>query len=207
MKLTIISDTHSDQEKLGSMSGDVLIHCGDMFNFFNSDDDEFDRMDEWFAKQDFELILCIGGNHDFELQKRASYTKQPFKNAVYLEGSAYQYKGVNFFGAPWVPDLYGQAYYTEHSELANRWANIPNNVDVLITHTPPGNILDKSSQGLVLGCEHLLTAVERAKPKLHCFGHIHHSSGSIKKGGTCFINAALADHHHKISKPPFQFEI
>ncbi len=65
MKITIISDTHGHHEKLGSLRGDVLIHCGDMFNMYSPNNDDIERMDDWFGKQDFEQILCVGGNHDF----------------------------------------------------------------------------------------------------------------------------------------------
>jgi predicted phosphodiesterase len=86
LKLTVISDTHGQHEKLGRLAGEVLIHCGDMFNMFGQNHEDFDCMDEWFAEQDFDLILCTGGNHDFELQKRSLYVDNPFKNAIYLGG-------------------------------------------------------------------------------------------------------------------------
>ena len=50
MKFTIISDTHGEHEKLGVMSGEVLIHCGDMFNMFGGNEDDFERIDDWFRR-------------------------------------------------------------------------------------------------------------------------------------------------------------
>ena len=207
MKLTIVSDTHGEQDKIGRLSGDVLIHCGDMFNMFNQTHEDFDRMDEWFGEQDFDLVLCIGGNHDFELQKRSGYVDNPFSNATYLEGKSYEFGGINFFGAPWVPDLYDQAFFTKDNKLSDKWADIPDNVDVLITHTPPAGILDVSSKGLVLGCRHLLEAIERTKPTVHCFGHVHASSGVHKDGATTFINAALVNSKYELSHPPYEIEL
>ncbi|KAK5126499.1 hypothetical protein LTR08_004764 [Meristemomyces frigidus] len=32
-----------------------------------------------------------------------------------------------------------------------------------------------------VGCETLLTAVERSRPLLHCFGHIHEGYGTLTK--------------------------
>lgn len=49
-------------------------------------------------------------------------------------------------------------------------------VDIMMTHGPPKDILDWTVDGTV-GCEHLLRAVSRARPKLHCFGHIHEANG------------------------------
>ena len=205
MKLTIISDTHLDHEKLGVMSGDVLIHCGDMFDLFGGSKSDFSRMDEWFGKQQFDLILCTGGNHDFELEERLNNTPQPFKNAVFLNGCRYEHKGVNFYGAPWVPELYRHAFFKEDSDLMNEWEKIPNDTDVLITHTPPVGVLDESSRGLTLGCPYLAENIDRVKPRLHCFGHVHHSSGVVEKYGRTYINASMVNREHHIIHKPYEF--
>ncbi len=207
LKLTVISDTHGKHTQLGRLRGDVLIHCGDMFNMFSQSHDDFDRMDAWFGEQDFDLILCVGGNHDFELEKRSTYAHSPFKNAVYLEGSAFDFDGIRFFGAPWIPELSGQAYYVDDYALPGKWAEIPSDVDVLITHTPPGGILDVSSRGLELGCPHLLSAIERTKPTVHCFGHVHASSGTHTNDTTTFVNAALVNSRYELHHPPYELEL
>ncbi|KAM7185599.1 Metallo-dependent phosphatase-like protein [Naviculisporaceae sp. PSN 640] len=55
---------------------------------------------------------------------------------------------------------------------------IPQGVDVVITHSPPEGILDRVDSGHRGGCEHLFAAVARARPRLHCFGHIHEGWGA-----------------------------
>lgn len=50
-------------------------------------------------------------------------------------------------------------------------------VDVVMTHGPPKGILDKCPGGSV-GCNNLLHALGRARPRMHCFGHIHESNGA-----------------------------
>lgn len=53
------------------------------------------------------------------------------------------------------------------------WTNrIPQDTDVLITHTPPQHHLD-----FALGCHGLLERVWIVKPKVHIFGHIHSGHG------------------------------
>lgn len=205
MKITIISDTHGEHDKLGVLAGEVLIHCGDMFNMFGSSADDFARMDEWFGKQRFDLILCIGGNHDFELEKHASYTRTPFKNAVYLEGDAFEYLGVKFYGAPWIPELRGQAFYKNDEDLELAWSKIPTDVDVLVTHTPPSGVLDVSSRGLKLGCEYLSAELASRAPVLHCFGHVHASSGIHRVGDTTYINAAQVNSQYQLSRQPYTY--
>ena len=83
MKITVISDTHGKHKDLGVMSGDVLIHCGDMFELYASNNDDVEGIDEWFGLQNFDLILCVGGNHDLDLEKKSRHGVNPFKNAVF----------------------------------------------------------------------------------------------------------------------------
>lgn len=48
----------------------------------------------------------------------------------------------------------------------------------MMTHGPPLGILDTVTYGKPVGCRNLLRAVERARPRLHCFGHIHEGWGA-----------------------------
>ncbi|KAB8301308.1 hypothetical protein EYC80_003189 [Monilinia laxa] len=53
------------------------------------------------------------------------------------------------------------------------------NIDIVMTHGPPRNFLDKvdAPDGHV-GCSSLLKALGRARPTLFCCGHIHEGHGS-----------------------------
>ncbi|KAK4988317.1 hypothetical protein LTR66_007355 [Elasticomyces elasticus] len=51
------------------------------------------------------------------------------------------------------------------------------NIDVMITHGPPYECLDKTVRNSRAGCPHLLRAVTRSRPLIHCFGHIHEGYG------------------------------
>ncbi|KAH7075742.1 Metallo-dependent phosphatase-like protein [Paraphoma chrysanthemicola] len=53
-------------------------------------------------------------------------------------------------------------------------------VDVMMTHGPPMGILDAVRTGDNVGCQHLLRAAQRCRPRLHCFGHIHEGWGAQK---------------------------
>ena len=82
--------------------------------------------------------------------------------------------GVKFWGSPWQPAFYDWAFNVPRGrQLAEMWALIPDDTDVLITHTPPYGILDQVENGELVGCEDLREALLRVKPKLHVFGHIH----------------------------------
>lgn len=52
-------------------------------------------------------------------------------------------------------------------------------VDIVMTHGPPQYVLDACANGNV-GCDNLLRAISRCRPRLHCFGHIHEGHGARK---------------------------
>jgi Icc-related predicted phosphoesterase len=188
--VTIISDTHLRHREIDLPGGDLLIHCGDMFDLFNETGSEVPEIDEWFGRQKYGRILCTGGNHDRKLESILARRPQPFRNAHFLKHEAVEIRGLKIFGTPWVPDLPTHAFHKRQSALAELWARIPSDLDILVTHTPPKGILDESSRGRSLGCPALAHEMQRLSPRLHCFGHIHASAGQQRMGETLFINAS-----------------
>lgn len=63
----------------------------------------------------------------------------------------------------------------------------------MMTHGPPMGILDAVQSGEHVGCEHLLRAARRCRPRMHCFGHIHEGWGAEKiqwaEGGELDVKA------------------
>jgi Icc-related predicted phosphoesterase len=185
MKLVIISDTHEYHQVVKVPDGDVLIHCGDFTHIGHSG--AIERFLEWFASQEHKHKIFICGNHEIE-----GMNEDLIPNGViYLENNSCIIDGVKFYGSPYTPKFYdwGFQYEREHAD----WSHIPNDTDVLITHGPPLGILDYVPGGGNVGCESLLQRVKEVAPKLHCFGHIHYSSGEEVVGETKFINAACCN--------------
>ncbi len=178
-----------------------------MFDLFDENPADMQDLDRWFGEQAFDLVLCTGGNHDFPLQAALDQSAQPFRHAVYLQDAGYSYQGVEFWGSPWVPVLDGHAFFADEQQLAQKWAQIPARTDVLITHTPPSDILDVSRSGCALGCAGLREAVERVAPALHCFGHIHESRGQLTHRGTHFVNGSSVQGDCTEVLPPIVVEI
>ena len=59
-------------------------------------------------------------------------------------------------------------------ECLSKWMQIPNDTDVLMTHTPPFGFNDLTQHEKHAGCSELLYCVkEIIKPRIHAFGHIH----------------------------------
>lgn len=90
------------------------------------------------------------------------------------------------FTSPWTSS-YGRWGFQYDADAQERHFAIPplnhsnrggEAVDVVMTHGPPLGILDATRIDTRAGCPHLLRAVARARPRLHCFGHIHEGAGA-----------------------------
>ncbi|KAJ5861046.1 uncharacterized protein N7529_008356 [Penicillium soppii] len=112
---------------------------------------------------------------------------------IYLEEGMHSFTlstGATFtvYASPYQPEFYRWAFAYERDE--DRYNAAPNGhqptnpipdfpgVDILLTHGPPVGILDQVPPDLNVGCEHLLRAAGRARPRIHLFGHIHEGWGA-----------------------------
>lgn len=146
---------------------DVVINAGDFLS------EDFAR--KVLDKEKVQTFV-IKGNWDYELK-----TKN--KNVKILVNEVFKYKGYFFLGVDW-------GYYPRIYELAK---GIDPKKLVVITHDPPFDILDMSYFGNNAGVMELREVIERVKPILHVFGHIHEAAGYMKHKGTLFVNAALPE--------------
>jgi Icc-related predicted phosphoesterase len=62
------------------------------------------------------------------------------------------------------------ASISANSKIAD--ADIPNDIDILVTHYPPYGILDED-----MGSTEILNFVLKSRPQWHLFGHIHSTAG------------------------------
>ena len=188
LRLVVLSDTHQHHRYLDPLpAGDVLIHCGDWSNWATTAQDTAD-FNAWLKTQSHPVKICVAGNHEMSLNGKDQETNEKIvNNAVYLQGQGCSFNGVSFWGGPWNKerDMFkcAKAFSIPPKESHRLWSRIPNDVDILITHSPPHGVLDrKDKQGKVshMGCPALFDQVVRACPTLHLFGHCHHDCGVAK---------------------------
>lgn len=114
---------------------------------------------------------------------------------IYLEEGTYTFSlsnGAKFtvYASPYTPGSSSWAFpyqppadrFNDEKQVAPDRTSIatnpiPSSVDIVMTHGPPHSILDQVDNQS-LGCPNLLRAISRARPLMHCFGHIHEGHGA-----------------------------
>jgi predicted phosphohydrolase len=206
MKFVAISDTHGKHRELVLPKGDVIIHAGD-FCHYGGNIGMHDFL-SWFQHLDFQFKILIAGNHDFfAAEQSAAFLEMLPDEIVYLNDSGTSIQGINIWGSPVQPDLPGWAFSKERgAAMKAHWDLIPDDTDMLITHSPPHGILDKPRTGIAVGCEELSLRLARLQVRVHIFGHIHESYGMVRIGACTYINAANYNSSKGLVNAPIVFE-
>lgn len=186
MKILHLSDTHGAHHRLTNLpKADIVIHSGD-FCMVGEEREALDFLN-WFCNLSYRHKIFICGNHDECLY--CANINGLDSNVHYLCNSGIVIDGVRFYGVP---------MFTEDcisSRQARNYAAIPDDTDVLITHSPAYGILDldDSIDGELInyGSEELLSQLSVLNLHAHLFGHIHRQHGILRKDGIIYSNGAI----------------
>ena len=72
---------------------------------------------------------------------------------------------------------------------------------------PPGETRSLSTGSDHVGDEELLAAVERTRPRVHVFGHIHRGCGTTRNEHTKFYNASLCNEAYEPIHKPWAIDL
>lgn len=211
ISVVCISDTHNRHNQIKKLPpADFIIHAGDFTSMGH--DHEIRNFMDWFSNlNQYKHKIIIAGNHDILFEKEKTFAKSLIPDNInYLEDEEIIINGIKIYGSPvQLPFANGWVFNRNEYKLMWHWANIPNDVDILITHCPPYMIMDYSDYGSKhIGSPALYDEVlNRIKPKLHCFGHAHQMHGIKKIDETYFINATVVDNKNKYLNDPIYIEI
>ena len=135
---------------------------------------------------------------------------------AHICGLKYYLFGVKIYGSPWVPWFNNLAFMRQRGkELKEKWINIPEDTDILMTHGPGiyhGDLSNQYDEGLksnYVGDVELMKRILSVKPKYHVFGHNHEGYGvTMHKGfDTIFVNASTLDRDYKVRNKPIMFYV
>ncbi|KAF7879571.1 hypothetical protein EAF04_000766 [Stromatinia cepivora] len=205
-RFVCISDTHNGTSK-GAFKlpqGDVLIHAGDLTNQGNYS--ELEKTIKWIEDANFEAKIIIAGNHDITLDppfysqyglyfhnqdpqdvNKCQELLDRSPSILYLNHEAAEvslasptgpHTTFRIFGSPFSPAKGMWAFGYPQPEASKRWNDIPLDVDIVLTHTPPKYHCDERNDRVAAGCEYLRQALWRIRPRLAICGHVHEGRGA-----------------------------
>src|SRR6476646_5418387 len=182
-------------EKLGGNLIEVLMT--DWLKFLNSLDCQ---------------VIAVAGNHDFEDQVRIM-RHMPWK---YLEDELVEFEGLKIWGSPWSdPFGYGWAFNMSQEDQAEYWKQVPDDVDIIVSHGPPRGLRDQVSyfDGMSwvnknVGSFELRERMEQLENlKLVACGYIHPQYGLQKKWGHVVANGSMVNNKYQPTNKPIVVDL
>jgi uncharacterized protein len=189
MKLLLFSDVHCSrpavQRLLEQAAGaDILVGAGD-FGIMRRGTVETLAPFRDVGKP----FVAVPGNAESIEQLQAALS---WENAYALHGNEAVVNGITFFGfgggVPVTP--FGEWSYDFTEGEASLALQLVAAGSLLVVHSPPHGVVDRSSRGMHLGSTAIRDTILRTRPALVVCGHIHDCSGQIESlGGTPVVNA------------------
>lgn len=216
MKIAAISDVHQQWLGLEIEPCDILISAGDYS--YKGDPDVVFSFHSWLSRQPAKHIISVQGNHEVWVEKNFRDALDKVKaidpKIHFLAVGAIEIEGIKIWCSAVQPEFYNWAWNMPRGkEIAEHWSLIPHDTQILVTHGPPYDILDRSILKRArltdepLGCKDLRSRIDSLDNlKLHIFGHIHGSSGEIDLNNVHFINAAICDEDYRPTNPVRYYE-
>lgn len=223
IKIACLSDTHTQLERVQIPPCDLILHAGD-FSYRGEMPEIKAELKILANKAKYagaRATVITPGNHDWAFV----WHEQDFKDECRKLGltllihEPFEFEGFKIFGSPYTPEFFDWAYNVPRGpKLAAKWAQIPDDTNILITHGPPHMILDRIPDRYVragsinpsahVGCEDLGRRLsELSNLKLHVWGHIHHSYGQVTVDNVQYVNASCCNEAYKPKNPVIVVEV
>lgn len=199
MRLLALSDLHGDfPDTRRWPSVDVAIIAGDVSRSGGTTGWLTDYLVPWLQTIDAAHIILIWGNHDFIGEQVADDWHGWPSHVHVLTNRGVTLDGVTFYGVPQTPKFGGWAFMEPDAHLGQRWAAVPADTDVLVSHGPPRGLVDNN-----LGSVTQREWLETSGPALVLCGHIHECGGiSTYLGDTRVANVAVKDLAYRTVRGP-----
>jgi predicted phosphodiesterase len=214
VKIIAIADQHGYLD-FTLPEGDIVIHAGDVCPDFGPRTQTGSaRQEAWLRKKwlpwvgnDLHRLYATFGNHDF--------VSRHFGNPFFVDRSI-ERDGYKIWFSPWSNQFLQWAWMKEPAELAEVYAKIPDDVDVLVSHQPPYGYgdqvppqyigLNEDPEGHV-GSKELLKTIERVAPKVVICGHIHNGRGTYQHRDTLIYNVSLVNEAYQRVYEPVEIYV
>lgn len=150
----------------------------------------------WLRSVPVARIIGVAGNHDFIAEENVQLMRRlPW---TYLCDETTDSGGIVIHGSPWSCRFGNWAFMASDDELRERWAMIPDDVELLVVHGPPYDacdlVRDAYGRDPHVGSHTLRERIEQlADLRMVVTGHIHEAYGSSRIGDVDVFNVSLVD--------------
>jgi len=204
MRIVVFSDIHGQiSNKLTQWffdhPGDILAFAGDIQkNHF----DYGEGFLYWLNELPYTHKVITFGNHDGNWQDITALAKQ-YPSIHILNHDTITIDGIKIFASPYSLPFREWWFMKTEQELRELYRQIPDDVNILITHGAAFGILDEAMDGRNTGSISLAKRItELKKLKYHISGHIHEAAAKVKLGKVTYINASILDERYRIVNNP-----
>lgn len=175
MRILAFSDLHSSAKQAreivtASAQADLVIGAGDFCNMRQGLPEAMDLLAGIAAP-----LVVVPGNAESE----AELVGAAATGTHVLHGRGVEIGGIRLFGLGYgVPVTPFGAWSCDLTEAeAETMLGGCESTDILVLHSPPKGVVDRTSGGLSVGSAAIRAAIERLQPELVLCGHIHDSWG------------------------------
>lgn len=167
VRIVHISDTHLRHDQYINDNiipdGDILVHSGDFTKYcfrkrwdsaheFHKD---VTQLNNFFGRLPHKHKIFVAGNHEITFSYHSpEEIQRVLTNGLYLQDSAVTVEGIQIYGAPWNNYrfwAFSRGFALHDNKMMDKWQQIPDNTDVVVTHNPPRAIMDRSRRKFFQG--------------------------------------------------------
>lgn len=182
----------------------------------------FDRnVRAWLARMPAKHKILTWGNHDWCGQACSFHHDSPAQAAttdlqILVDArttvTAADGRPLSVWATPWSNPFMRWAFMKAPEDLEAVYAQIPEGIDVLVSHQPPyghGDSYFDLATGKIehLGSLELLEAIKRVHPQLVICGHIHDGYGRTESDGIPVYNVSVVDEQYRLVHPPTVIDV
>lgn len=226
MKILAISDQHGHLPQIPPC--DLLIvagdQCPDVLGGLAARVDSQRQM-EWFRRtwlpwryqQPVWTCVATWGNHDFCGLSAPEFSDHRGDKLTHvISDNAVDVDGLKIYLTPWSNTFMTWAFMRDPADLARVYANIPEGLDILVSHQPP---LGYGSQCKYLdprdgqmkeeqvGSVELLAEIRKKQPRAVVCGHVHSGFGTYDCDGIPVYNVSVVDEGYAVVHGPTTVEL
>ena len=232
VKISATSDLHGNLPEI-NQEFDLLLICGDICPSHNHNklyqkewlETCFCEWIKYITNQNNKVII-IPGNHDFYFENILEEKKRDLENKCLgklkiLYHEEYNEAFINengeilllkIFGTPYCSVFGNWAFMRSDAYLKEKFAEIPNDIDILISHDAPniyglGDITEGRYMKAGTGNKILADEIYRIKPRIFHCGHFHSGNHEFQEHeGIWMSNVSFVNEQYRPSNPILNYE-